>query len=720
MFVSLCAISQVSAEDTSDISDEIVLEDASMDCLQGSEIETDDLTDDEWKSFSVIQQMIDDADENSTLHISGKYTGRNQIIINKDLTIEGDEDYTYFDANGESRIFYITASNVVLKNLVLRNGTADEGGAVWGGSVNHCVIGFCNATYGGALYNSYAYNSMFLANSAKNGGAMYDSSATLCGFGNNTASEGGALYFSEGDYFVDSCYFDNNTADEDGGSICNFATLIVTGSDFSRSKTIKDDGGAIYNYLGTLLVSNSNFMYNSANDDGGAIHANDNTIIRNSYFLENEAGCWGGAMCYGTAYDCQFVDNYAVRNGGGMYGGIEYDCIFSGNSPQNVYNTKCYESIIGQITLSKSGSYFGGTTVSAKVINTKKGTALSDIPVTFKFSNGKSATVYTGSNGVATYKIPFNPGTYKVTATIPSSYQANATSLANIKIIKAPAKLTPKKLTTQFEADKFFKVKLINTKTKKAIGGVKLLLKVYTGKKAKKVYVTTASNGVASYSASKLKVGTHKVKVSIASSQAKAKAKTSKIKVKKAKTVTYAPDGLFLYKKTGKYYFGVANKNTGKLIKGIKLKVKVYTGKKAKTYTLKTNKKGIGTLNTKSLAVGKHKVVVTSPGNAKYKKSSDQGTIEISKKIPTYMGYHYIYTYYSYGSPSSRSINAYVKDMNGNELHKKITITHSSGSKTTGYTGELISIPGGLYGTVTLKFAGDSKYRASTYTINFV
>ena len=49
-----------------------------------------------------------------------------------------------------------------------------------------------------------------------------------------------------------------------------------------------------------------------------------------------------------------------------------------------------------------------------------------------------------------------------------------------------------------------------------------------------------------------------------------------------------------------------------KVIKGVKVKIKVYTGKKAKTYTLKTNTKGIAKLNVNKLKVGTHKVVVTS------------------------------------------------------------------------------------------------------------
>ncbi len=87
--------------------------------------------------------------------------------------------------------------------------------------------------------------------------------------------------------------------------------------------------------------------------------------------------------------------------------------------------------------------------------------------------------------------------------------------------------------------------------------------------------------------------------------------------------------------------------------------------------------------------------------------------------MPTRVGYHYMFTTYSYWGFGSRSVNAYVKDMNGNELkHKKITITGSLGGTTTGYTGEMIPIPSGS--TVVMKFAGDKKYMPSTFTIHFV
>ena len=736
IIVALAAVANISAEnpDNMTLANDEIEEEISIDDVQDADdILSDDVEGIEYQSFDAIQQKINNARHGDTVHISGYYKGSgSEITINKALTLEGDDDYTFIKADYKSRIFTVTASNVVLKNLVMKEGDADydDGGAVYCNAnvncvLNNCIIGYCQADYGGATYYCDSYNSMFLANSASRGGAMYGGNAINSAFANNTASDrGGAIYVRDG-VSVQNCEFENNTA-KYGGALYSCAGYNTVSSSNFKYNVAYDDGGAIYNNDeddSGLTVLSSDFRYNEADDDGGAIYTSSgaDTVVRNSYFWSNNAGYWGGAMCRGMVYGSSFYLNKADSYGGGMYYGTALDCSFAWNTPQNAYETDVYESITGKITLSQSGSYFGGKTVSAKVVNTKNNNPLSGVAVTFKFSNGKSAIVYTGSNGVATYNVPFNPGTYSVTATISSSYSASATTLSNIKIAKAKGKITPSKLSTKFGVNKYFKVKVINTQTKKGISGVKLLLKVYTGKKAKKVHATTDSSGVAYYNAAKLKVGKHKVKVSVATKVVSAKAKSSKITVKKARIGLNTYDALYYYKdvKKGKYYIGAYNKDAGGYLKGVKLKVKVFTGKKSKIYTLKTKKDGFAILKTKGIAVGKHKVQITFAGNKNFKKATAKATIEVSKKMPTRVGYYYMFTSYLYGIAGSRSVKAFVKDMNGNDLdHKKITITGSNGGKTTGYSGEMIPLPSGS--TVVLRFAGDRKYMPSTFTINFV
>ena len=66
--------------------------------------------------------------------------------------------------------------------------------------------------------------------------------------------------------------------------------------------------------------------------------------------------------------------------------------------------------------------------------------------------------------------------------------------------------------------------------------------------------------------------------------------KTSTLKVKKAKTIVKAPKVKYRYKRTRYFKVTVKHKTTKKAMSGIKLKLKVYTRKKYKTYTIKTNK----------------------------------------------------------------------------------------------------------------------------------
>jgi hypothetical protein len=65
----------------------------------------------------------------------------------------------------------------------------------------------------------------------------------------------------------------------------------------------------------------------------------------------------------------------------------------------------------------------------------------------------------------------------------------------------------------------------------------------------------------------------------------------------------------------------VKDRATKKAVSNVKIKIKVYTGKKYLTKTVKTNSKGIAKFNTKSLKVGSHNVVISS-ANGNYKISA--------------------------------------------------------------------------------------------------
>ena len=204
----------------------------------------------------------------------------------------------------------------------------------------------------------------------------------------------------------------------------------------------------------------------------------------------------------------------------------------------------------------------------------------------------------------------------------------NSTSDASEGEVKSVT-LTAKKLSTTYDSGKQFKVKAVDASTKKPVPNFKLSLKVYTGKKYKTITKTTDSNGIAKYSASKLNIGKHKIIIKVKNSKITSKAKTSSINIKKAKVTISAPKMTNKLKESKKFKITVKNKESKKPMKGIKVLVKMFTGKKFKTYSLKTNKNGVAGINTKSLKKGLHKVTVKVKSNSKIKSASAKSTVKI-------------------------------------------------------------------------------------------
>ena len=261
-----------------------------------------------------------------------------------------------------------------------------------------------------------------------------------------------------------------------------------------------------------------------------------------------------------------------------------------------------------KMTIKQNNTYYNSSFITItlnKSINAQK--------ITLKFSNGKTANVTTNSKGIATYYIPFAVGSYTVNASASNNLYNFESNPLSFKITKANYIITPSKLSTTYNSGKYFQVKVTNSKNDKIVSRVKLKLKVYTGSSYKTVYITTGTNGIAKYSGSTLSIATHKIIVSIVDSKnISATSKTNSIIVNKGITTVSAPIVKNKYN-TNKYFSVlIKNKASGKVINGLYLKIKVCTGKKYKTYTVKTNSKGIAKINTKALKKGKHKVVIST------------------------------------------------------------------------------------------------------------
>lgn len=250
--------------------------------------------------------------------------------------------------------------------------------------------------------------------------------------------------------------------------------------------------------------------------------------------------------------------------------------------------------------------------------------------INLKFSNGKTAKITTNSKGIATYEVGFKPGTYKVTATTASKLiEPNKVSL-KFSIAKTCIKTIAKDLKTTYGSSKALNVKVINYFTKHAMKNTKVSLKVFTGKKSKTITLTTDSKGNAKYDVSKLNIGQHKIIVKKADKYCYGQDKTVSVKVSKAKINIQAPK-ITTTANAPKYFkITVKNKETSKTMKNVKVAVKVYTGKKYKTYNLKTNANGQVCISTEGLDNSTHNVLIEVKGTSKINKATSKSTITIT------------------------------------------------------------------------------------------
>nr|WP_295605284.1 hypothetical protein [uncultured Methanobrevibacter sp.] len=253
-----------------------------------------------------------------------------------------------------------------------------------------------------------------------------------------------------------------------------------------------------------------------------------------------------------------------------------------------------------------------------KVTDKKTGKVVQNVYVWFRvyISSSKYSDFIgrTDKNGKVYLSTPLAVGKHKIIyKTLDSNY--NASSITRyLTVKKASAKFTSSSVSTYYKSGKIFQIKLTNTKNKKAVYGAKMNIKVFISKNKYYNYTgTTDANGLVKFKIS-YKPGSYKVVVSSCDKGYSASAITRTIKVSKS-PIKMAPTSLKV--KKGTYFkVKVTSTKTKKVLSSVKVKVKVYTGKKYKTYTIKTNSKGIASLKI-SQSVGKHKVVL-SPGSPTY------------------------------------------------------------------------------------------------------
>ncbi len=524
----------------------------------------------------------------------------------------------------------LTLTNVAMN----RNKASIYGGAIYNvmNSILDNVSTFSNeAKFGGAIYSDrfiQIYNSKFSENKASEGGALYSSKtlviynsqfmnnqisrkgAALSVSGeinitdslfelNRGADEGGAVFIYEGNVNIVKSQFISNTAKSYGGAIDNSGELTLVNSSFDKNQAY--GAGAIDNG-GKLDIIGSNFTNNKASVNGGAIDNKGNMVVLGSIFEGNVAEGDGGAVIArrNTTISHSIIRNNYDANGFAIFNNtwdnVDVSNNWWGSNHPNFekllnFNTSDeFKWIIMKFEnttpLTKSANVIVSFNNVLDRSNNVSQLNNSELLPMFKvaLSNGDVLSVEDGyiSKSVAI------PSTNSITANIDNESITLKSSVQ--PVIKRI--INNKDVVVDYNGKATFKVRVIGDDGNPVGKGVTIVMKI--GSTSYKV--TTDSNGYASRTFG-FKPGKYYVTTSYKGYSVK---NTITIKnVLKAKSVTV--------KKSSKVKYTATLKNSkGKAIIGKNVVFKI----KGKTYTGKTNSKGVATVYFKNLNAGKYTVTV--------------------------------------------------------------------------------------------------------------
>ncbi len=571
----------IGADDLNDGSSELLNDDdgsgESDEPTDNGEISVED------KTFDAIQNAIVQASENDTIILNGTYTstGKNMIIVNKAVTIQGVEN-AVLDANQFKTRFRIDVSNVIFKDICFKNFKFDDNETAIIITKNGITVNNC----------SFINNTGVITAILANGGIC---KITDSKFSNN-ANAFGAIYLNKAELDISNSSFNGNKI--------NANTLNYERDDDSLPS------GLITAYNSKLSLSNLNFYSNKMgglsadqcnysvvnsvfnNTANAIVSANSNSSIKNSTFTKLKNGII--LICGKNTVDaCNFINNTAVS--------VIFDGDYYSGGSFTISNSKFINN-----TNKNGPSAIHVDRCSAKILNCtfKNNSKLTEKGIIFLET--KSLVTVTNGNNTQKFK--------------------KATVLDNsLKAYDYITFVVKNSFTTSYKSGKLFTGKVIYGFNKKTMSYFEGICYIVKGKK--EYWKEFGSNIKIDFS--KYPVGTYKVTFAVSPDGSEDFVwrdihAVVTVKITKAKTIVKAPKVTARYKKSKYFKVTVKNKASNKAAAKIKVKIKVYTGKKYKTYTVKTDKKGVAKINTKKLKRGKHKVVISS-GNSNYiisKKSS--------------------------------------------------------------------------------------------------
>lgn len=572
----------------------------------------------EGETFEDIQNAILIADENCIIKLNGTYLGTgNYIYINKNLTLEGEN--AVLDAKGLSGII-VSENEITLKNIIFKNSNMKEAVYIEGNAnLVNCTFE-SNKIRAIRCVNDQESGNVNIRDSIfKNNYMVLDSTGMNLIIENSTFSSNKVTQWSDAVFKISDAKnhpskvsISNSSFISNSGleSVFYFALTNSASSNifnnclFNKNKV--DESGVIYLYKGILTIKDSVF-------------GNNTRVI--STYVPNEYGNKNKLTVQNTTFDSN--GKYVLDNDGNC--SID-SCTFK-NNKNDLINNYNILSIKNSKFLNNKGAvnHFGYDVM--KITNS-----------TFTNSSNDVAAIYSQSGKVNIKDCSFKSNSE---AAIVSCNQITITKNNSTKTYKKAISFTNglnpfsyikysfSNLTTSYKSGKTFNIKAVYGNSKKVCSNLKFKLEIFSGNDyVDQFFATANSKGIASFKISRLDLGSYNAVITCYSFSPydfeEFTSVKAKIKIKKANTIVKAPKFTAKFKKSKYFKVTIKNKASKKAVSGIKVKIKVYTGKKYKTYTVKTNKNGLAKLNTKTFKRGKHKVVISS-GNNRYiitKKSS--------------------------------------------------------------------------------------------------
>lgn len=247
---------------------------------------------------SSLENKIVNAENNAKITVSpGEYKIHN-ILITKNITIQGKGDPRDIIINGENKssIFLIRSPDVYVtfKNLTFINGLTNNFGGAISIETGHVTVDNCMFINNTALEDTNAGGISNYGTKENRGYLLVNNSLFI---NNHADHDGGAITTCYADSYIYNCVFINNSAHRDGGAIRVSVYGFGDVQDCIFMFNHADEwGGAYYSWSGESDIKRCIFMNNTAGTNGGAVMVSGNINLQDSIIMNNNGNETGGSF----------------------------------------------------------------------------------------------------------------------------------------------------------------------------------------------------------------------------------------------------------------------------------------------------------------------------------------------------------------------------------------------------------------------------------------